>query len=382
MKLHSKLPEVGTTIFTIMTQLANEHQAINLAQGFPGFDTYPFLKDLVSQYMSEGQNQYAPMSGVPALKTRLAEKTLAMYGVDFDAADEVTIVSGATEALYAAITAVVRSGDEVIVLEPAYDSYVPAIRLNGGIPVFVSLNPVDFSVDWDKVKDAISDKTRLMVINTPHNPCGYVWTKEDLDTLAGLLEDKEIFLVSDEVYEHIVFDEKQHLPVFSHPLLKERTFACGSFGKTFHVTGWKIGFCLAPKPLMEEFRKIHQYLTFSTVTPMQYALAEFMLEPSRYLFLGEFYQRKRDLFLKGLRQTPFEFSPAEGSFFQVVSYKHLSQEGDFDLAVRMIKSLGVASIPVSSFYHDKRDEKLLRFCFAKDDEVLLEAIERLKKIGF
>jgi methionine aminotransferase len=377
--LDSKLPHVGTTIFTTMSKMAADYNAINLSQGYPGFDCYPYLQDLVSKYMNTGHNQYAPMSGVPALKQRIADKTLSVYDVEFDAESEVTVVSGATEAIFAAVTAVVRQGDEVILLEPAYDCYEPAVRLNGGVPVYVSLNLPDFSVNWEKVKAAITPKTRLIMVNTPHNPCGYVWTQEDLNSLAELIADKDIFIVSDEVYEHIVFEGKKHLPLFSHPALKERTFSCGSFGKTFHITGWKIGFCLAPQRLSEEFRKIHQFVTFSTVTPMQYALADFMEDPSRYLYLPQLYQRKRDLFCEGLKDTGFEFRPAEGSFFQCVSYGHLSDEPDFDLAVRMTKEIGVASIPTSVFYHDKKDHKILRFCFAKEDEELERALEMLQK---
>jgi methionine aminotransferase len=378
----SKLPHVGTTIFTIMSKMASDHGAINLSQGYPSFNCHPDLQNLVSEYMRKGLNQYAPMSGVPVLKERISEKTKRAFGVDFDAESEVTVVSGATEALYAAVTAVVRKGDEVILLEPAYDSYAPAVLLNQGIPVYVPLNLPDFSVDWEKVKNAINERTRLIMINSPHNPCGYVWTQNDLDQLAGLIKDKEIFIISDEVYEHIAFDGRKHIPLFSHPLLNERTFACGSFGKTFHVTGWKIGYCLAPKDLTAEFRKIHQFITFSTSTPMQYALADFLEDPDKYLHLHEFYQRKRDLFCKGLKETEFIFTPAQGSFFQVVSYGHLSDEGDYDLAVRITKENGVASIPVSVFYHDKLDHKLLRFCFAKDDDLLEKGIELLKKIKF
>ncbi|PRY85162.1 methionine aminotransferase [Mongoliibacter ruber] len=377
--LQSKLPHVGTTIFTIMSKMAADHNAINLSQGYPGFDCFPYLQDLVTKYMNTAHNQYAPMTGVPSLRKRLADKTLSIHDVEYDADEEVTIVSGATEALNASITAVVRQGDEVILLEPAYDCYEPAVRLNGGVPVYVSLNVPDFSVDWNKVADAINPKTRLIMVNTPHNPGGYVWTQEDLNTLADLIRDKDIYIVSDDVYEHIVFEGKKHLPLFSHHELKERTFACGSFGKTFHITGWKIGYCLAPKALTEEFRKIHQFLTFSTVTPMQYALADYMEDPSRYLYLGHFYQEKRDLFCEGLKETGFSFTPTEGSFFQCVSYGHLSQESDFDLAVRMTKEIGVASIPTSVFYHDKRDHKILRFCFAKDDDVLEKALELLQK---
>jgi methionine aminotransferase len=359
--------------------MATDHGAINLSQGFPGFDCFPFLQDLVSQYMNKGYNQYAPMSGVPVLKERLAEKTKLVHGIQMNAEEEITVVSGATEAIFAAVTAVVRNGDEVILLEPAYDSYAPAVILNGGVPVYVDLNLPDFSVDWGKVKAAITDKTRLIMVNTPHNPCGYVWTQEDLNTLADLIKDREIYVVSDEVYEHITFDGKKHLSLMTHALLRERTFVCCSFGKTFHITGWKLGYCLAPKDLTTEFRKIHQFVTFSSCSPMQYALAEYMTEPSRYLYLNEFYQKKRDFFCEGLKNTPFNFIPAQGSFFQFVSYGHLSDEPDYDLAVRLTKEKGVASIPVSVFYHDQKDHKLLRFCFAKNDDVLEQALELLGK---
>lgn len=375
--INSKLPQVGTTIFTVMSKLAKDYGAINLSQGYPGFDCYPFLQDLVSEYMTKGFNQYAPMSGVEDLKNRLAEKTKTIYDIQLDAEEEITVVSGATEALYAAVTAVVRNGDEVILLEPAYDSYAPAVVLNGGIPVYVSLNLPDFSVDWEKVKTAITDKTRLIMVNTPHNPCGYVWTQEDLNILSELIKDREIYVVSDEVYEHITFDGKKHHSLLTQPLLRERTFVCCSFGKTFHITGWKLGYCLAPKELTTEFRKIHQFLTFSSCTPMQYALAEYMAEPSRYMYLNDFYQKKRDLFCEGLKNTPFKFTPAQGSFFQLVSYGHLSEESDYDLAVRLTKTIGVASIPVSVFYHDKKDDKMLRFCFAKNDDVLEKALNLL-----
>ena len=295
--IDSKLPQVSTTIFTVMSKLASDNEAINLSQGFPGFDCYPYLQDLVSEYMRKGFNQYAPMSGVENLKNRLAEKTKIVYDIQVNAEEEITVVSGATEALYAAVTAVVRNGDEVILLEPAYDSYAPAVVLNGGVPVYVSLNLPDFSVDWEKVKAAITDKTRLIMVNTPHNPCGYVWTQADLNTLSDLIKDREIYVVSDEVYEHITFDGKKHISLMIHPLLRERTFVCCSFGKTFHITGWKLGYCLAPKDLTTEFRKIHQFLTFSSCTPMQYALAEYMAEPSRYIYLNDFYQKKERLLL-------------------------------------------------------------------------------------
>jgi methionine transaminase len=374
---HSKLPHIGTTIFTVMSKLAADHQAINLSQGFPGFGCDQYLLELVSKYMAQGFNQYAPMSGVPQLKSRVAEKFQRCYGIVYEPEEEVTIVSGATESIYAAITCLVEKGDEVIILEPAYDSYSPAVLLCGGVPVFVPLRLPDFSVDWEKVKAAITDRTRAIMVNTPHNPSGYVWTLQDLNKLAELIRDKEIYIVSDEVYEHIIFDGRSHLPVSHHPELYSRTFVCGSFGKTFHVTGWKLGYCLAPKELTLEFRKIHQFITFSSATPLQYALAEYLEDPKPYQELPAFYQRKRDLFCEGLKETRFKFTPAQGSFFQLVSYGHFSDEPDYDMAVNMTKQLGVACIPVSVFYNDKKDYKLLRFCFAKKEEELLKALDRL-----
>ena len=380
MPILSKLPNVGTTIFTVMSKLASDCGAINLSQGFPGFDCDPELLDLVNKYMKPGFNQYAPMSGIPVLRERIADKTKLVYDVDLNSENEVTVVSGATEALYAAVTAVVRRGDEVILFDPAYDSYAPAIALNGGIPVYVPLEMPDFSVDWEKVKSAISDTTRLIMVNTPHNPSGYVWTQEDLDTLADLIQDRDILIVSDEVYEHITFDGRKHLSLVTHPTLRDRTFVCGSFGKTLHVTGWKIGYCLAPPQLTAEFRKVHQFLTFSTATPLQYALADYLAEPSRYLTLPDFYQKKRDLFCEGLKESPFKFAPAQGSFFQMVSYAHLSKESDYDLAVQLTKGIGVASIPISVFFSNKKDHKILRFCFAKKDSDLSLVLDKLKEI--
>ena len=378
MTLHSKLPHVGTTIFTVMSKLATDTGAINLSQGFPGFNCDQHLLDLVTKYMTKGFNQYAPMSGVPILKQRLAEKTKLVYGVDYHAEDEVTIVSGATEALFSAITAVVKEGDEVILLEPAYDSYAPAVILNGGIPIYIPLRLPDFSVDWEKVKSAINPKTRLIMVNTPHNPTGFVWSQEDINMLAKLIQDTDIYVVSDEVYEHISFDGRTHISLMTHQVLKERTFVCGSFGKTFHVTGWKIGYCLAPRELTSEFRKIHQFVTFSTPTPLQYALAEYLEAPEHYLSIPDFYQEKRDLFCEGLKGTPFRFVPAQGSFFQLVSYGHLSQEPDYDLAIRLTKEIGVASIPISVFFNEKTDHKILRFCFAKENSELEQALDKLQ----
>ncbi|WP_317129438.1 methionine aminotransferase [Litoribacter populi] len=375
--MKSKLPNIGQTIFTVMSQLAQNENAINLSQGFPGFDCDPELQELVTYYMRKGYNQYAPMSGMPLLREAIAEKTRKTLTIEIDAEAEITVTSGATEALFAAITAVVRSGDEVILFEPAYDSYQPAIELSGGIPVFIPLTMPDFSVDWDLVKSKVNDKTRLIIVNTPHNPSGYVWTSNDLDQLAGIVAHKPIYLISDEVYEHIVFDEKQHLSLLTHPQLREKSFVCSSFGKTFHITGWKVGYCIAPQSLSAEFRKVHQYLTFSTSTPMQLAIAEYLETKDRYLELSAFYQNKRDLFCEGLKQTGFKFTAAQGSFFQMVEFGHLTDLSDYELAVKLTREAKVASIPISVFYQNQTDPKMLRFCFAKSDQELERALNQL-----
>jgi methionine aminotransferase len=378
--LPSKLPYVGTTIFTVMSKLATDERAYNLSQGFPSFDCSPKLSELVCHYVKNGYNQYAPMSGAPAFRESIAEKTSKVYGVSYDPETEVTVTSGATEAIFCAITAVVYPGDEVIVLEPAYDSYAPAIDLNGGIPVFVTLDAPDFKIDWQKVKDKISPKTKAIIINTPQNPVGTVFSKEDLDTLADIVREKDIYIISDEVYEHIIFDGEVHHSMMTHPVLKERSFVCNSVGKTYHVTGWKIGYCLAPAALTKEFRRIHQYITFCTVSPMQYALADFLKAPEHYEELSEFYQRKRDRFNNALSGSRFSLKPSKGSFFQIVSYEKITDEHDYDLAIRLTKEIKVASVPISVFYKDKKDDKLLRFCFAKDDDILDKAAELLCKL--
>lgn len=381
MPLQSKLPHLGTTIFTVMSKLASDESAINLSQGFPGFGADPILLDLVGKYTREGYNQYAPMAGIPELRNALAIKTKVTQGYFPDPDLEVTIVSGATEAIFSAVTAIVRAGDEVIVLEPAYDSYEPAITLNGGIPIYVGLDAENFSVNWGKVKEAISPKTRAIMVNSPHNPSGFVWDVSDLDILAELLRDREIYVVSDEVYEHITFDGSKHLSLGAHPELRKRTFVCGSFGKTFHVTGWKIGYCIAPPTLTLEFRKIHQYVTFSTVTPIQYALAEYLQLQERYLSIPAFYQKKRDFFAKGLSEIGLKLIHSHGSFFQMVSYSHLSKMPDTELATQMTRKLKVACIPISVFYSDKKDDKIIRFCFAKTDQELAEALGRLQNLN-
>lgn len=381
MQLQSKQPHIGTTIFTVMSKLANDHGALNLSQGFPNFECSSKLIELVEKYLRKGMNQYAPLSGIQPLREIIAQKTSELYGISYHPDQEVTIVSGATEALYAAITAVVQTGDEVILLEPNYDSYEPAVRLNGGIPVYVTLTPENnYQIDWSVVKAKITEKTKLILLNTPHNPTGTVMSKDDLEQLAAIVKDTNIFIVSDEVYEHIIFDGHNHWSPIRHPELQKRTFVCGSFGKTFHVTGWKVGYCLAPQQLSEEFRKVHQWLTFSTVTPIQYALAEFLQEPDNYLSVSKFYQEKRDKFISCIQGSRFEWTPASGSFFQCVNYSKITDENDLALAQRLTKEIGVASIPVSVFYHQKNDYKILRFCFAKDNQTLEIAGERLSKL--
>lgn len=377
--LASKLPRVGTTIFTVMSKLAADVGALNLSQGFPSFPADPALLELVTKAMRANHNQYAPMAGVPVLRDAIAQKTADLYGISYNPDTEITVTSGATEALYAAITAVVQPGDEVIVFEPAYDSYVPAIELAGGIPVYVTLTPPDYAVDWAQVAEKITERTRLILVNTPHNPTGRVWTTDDLNQLANLIRERDLFVIADEVYEHITFDRRPHVSLMQHPGLQERTFVIGSFGKTFHITGWKVGYCLAPAELTIEFRKIHQFLTFSVSTPMQYALAEYLQQPERYLELPGFYQQKRDLFLQAIGGSRFRYVPTEGTFFQNVSYAAITDEPDYDLAIRLTNEIGVASIPVSVFYDQTNDYKILRFCFAKDDDTLLRAGERLVK---
>ncbi|NVJ85657.1 MAG: aminotransferase class I/II-fold pyridoxal phosphate-dependent enzyme [Algoriphagus sp.] len=379
--MHSKLPRIGTTIFTVMSQMAKDFGAINLSQGFPGFDADPKLLELVAHFTTKGFNQYAPMSGIPELREIMAEKTMRCYGFLPDPVEEITIVSGATEAIFCAITAVVDPGDEVILLEPAYDSYEPAVILSGGIPIHVDLKPGEFSIDWEKVRHAVNFKTKALVINTPHNPSGYVWTEEDLKQLASLVRDRDIYVISDEVYEHITFDGRTHFSLVGHEELREKTFVCGSFGKTFHVTGWKIGYCIAPKDLMAEFRKVHQFVTFSTVTPIQYALAEYLKDAAHYEGVSSFYEKKRDFFFEGLKKTGLEIIPAQGSFFQMAYFGHLSKISDRELAERMTQQLKVACIPVSSFYHDKQDPKFIRFCFAKEEDELEEALNRLQGLS-
>ena len=369
----SKLPNTGTSIFAVMSAYAKQFDAINLAQGFPDFSPSTTLMRLVNDAMIAGHNQYAPMPGILPLRERLTEKIQELYGASYDPVDEITITAGATQGIYTALTALVNKGDEVIVIEPAYDSYEPAIRLNGGTPVFVKLKAPEFEVDWDEIKSKITSKTRLILFNTPHNPTGAVWSTNDLIILQDIAEKFDLNVISDEVYEHLVFDGKTHESVAKYPALKERTIACYSFGKVFHNTGWKMGYCTGPKHLMDEFRKVHQFLVFSCNTPAQYALTEFLSNKEEYLGLNKFFQDKREVLTKSLTSSGFEFKPTGGTYFQLLNYKNISDQGDFDFCVAMARDHGVAAIPISSFYHDRHDDHYIRLCFAKSDRVIEEA---------
>jgi len=376
----SKLPNVGTTIFTVMSRLAQEHNAINLSQGFPDFDCAKELRDLVTRYINAGLNQYPPMAGIMRLRERIAEKAEALYGAKYDPEHEVTVTPGATYGIFTAVTTLVRPGDEVILFEPAYDSYAPSIEVNGGVPVYVQLRYPDYSIDWQQVQRAITPKTRMILINTPNNPTASVLSGEDMRMLEGMLRGTDIVVVSDEVYEHIVFDGHRHQSVARFPGLAERSFVVSSFGKTYHVTGWKMGYVLAPKELTTEFRKVHQFNVFVTNGPLQYALAEYMENRDAYLSLAAFYQKKRDFFLQGVQASRFKPLPSRGTFFQNLAYDAVSDERDTDLAIRLTKERGVASIPVSAFYRKPPPHRVLRFCFAKSEETLARGAEILCKI--
>jgi len=373
----SKQPQVQTTIFTKMSQLASEEGALNLSQGFPGFDCSDELQELV-KYYAKGHNQYAPMAGLPVFRQSIANKTNSFYGVALDPDQEVTVVSGATEALFAAIHCCVSHGDEVIMFDPSYDAYDPIVRLAGGIPVHIPLKSTNgFSIDWEELGRKITPRTRAIMVNSPHNPTGAIWSMEDLDAFASIVKGTNILIVSDEVYEHIVFDGAQHASILLHPELRQRSFVCGSFGKTYHITGWKIGYCLAPPYLTAEFRKLHQWVTFSSATPLQYALADYLKTPAHYLGLSTFYQQKRDLFASFFKGSRWKILPSHGSFFQCLDYSGISEESDVELSVRLTKELKVASIPVSVFYENPTSDRILRFCFAKNDDVLQEAAQKL-----
>ncbi len=379
----SKLPGVQTTIFTVMSELAREQGALNLSQGFPDFDGPRYLLERVQHHLTHGSNQYAPMMGVPALREAVAEKVNALYGCPVNPDTEVTVTSGATEALFCAIVAVVRPGDEVIVFDPAYDSYEPAVSLQGGVTRHVPMHPPAYRPDWNRVAELVNSRTRLIITNTPHNPTGSVWEEADTAALRSILADadragREIYLLADEVYEHIVFDGRIHQSLCRYPDLFARSFVVSSFGKTYHTTGWKIGYCVAPAALSAELRRIHQYVTFTSITPVQLGLADFLrAHPEHHLRLGEFYQRKRDLFCGLLERSRFRLTPSAGTYFQLLDYSDVSSERDVDLSMRLTREAKIAAIPVSVFYERDPGYRMLRFCFAKDDDTLRRGAEIL-----
>lgn len=375
----SRLPAVGTTIFTVMSRLAQECGAINLSQGFPDFSAEDVLFERVSHWMRAGHNQYAPMAGVPALREAIAAKVAALYGTSYDPETEITVTAGATQALFTAVAALVHPGDEVIVFEPVYDSYVPSIELAGGVVKRARLSAPDYRPDWAAVRALVSPKTRMIMINTPHNPSGTVWSPDDMRALCDLVRGTGIIVVADEVYEHIVFDGRRHESAALYPELAERSVIVSSFGKTYHVTGWKVGYVLAPQALMAEFRKVHQFNVFTVNTPVQLALADYMMDASRHLGLAAFYQAKRDFFRAGLTGTGFELLPCTGTYFQTVRYGAISDAPDTDFVQWLTREVGVAAIPLSAFFGDGRDERVIRFCFAKRDETLEAAFERLRR---
>jgi len=378
--LISKLPNVGTTIFTVMSGLALENNAVNLGQGFPDFNCDPHLVDVVADAMKRGFNQYPPMTGVPVLREAVAAKIIALHSRHYDAASEITITAGATQAIITIILAMVHPGDEVIVLEPCYDSYVPNIELAGGVTVRVPLTPGTFRPDFDNISAAITGRTRAILINSPHNPSGTVWTREDMLKLQEILAPTNVLLISDEVYEHMVFDGQPHESAARFPGLAERAFIVSSFGKTYHVTGWKVGYVAAPAALTAEFRKVHQFNVFTVNTPVQYGLANYMADPHPYLDLPAFYQRKRDLFREGLRGSKFKLLPSEGTYFQCVDISNVTEMSELDFCKWLTTEIGVAAIPLSAFYGDSFDQRVVRFCFAKRDETLYSALERLKTL--
>jgi methionine aminotransferase len=380
--LQSRLPAVGTTVFTLMSALASEHDAVNLGQGFPDFGCDPRLLDLVDEAMRANLNQYPPMAGVPALREAIAAKIGALYGHAYDANTEITVTSGATQALTTAILCAVHPGDEVIIVEPAYDSYLPAVQLAGGVPVTVAMriDEQGYSLPWDALAAAVSPRTRMIVINSPHNPTGSILRRPDLEALAAIVEGTDILILSDEVYEHMVYDGERHESVSRHPVLAERAFVVSSFGKTYHVTGWKVGYVAAPAALMAEFRKVHQYNVFTVNTPMQHGLAGYMRDPKPYLELPAFYQRKRDLFREGLARTRFTLLPADGTYFQCVRYDGISNLSESEFAQWLTREIKVAAIPVSAFYSLGKESAVVRFCFAKQDETLTLALERLARV--
>ena len=375
--IQSKLPHVGTTIFTVMSQLANEYGAVNLGQGFPDFMMSTELTNLVDKAMKDGFNQYTHMNGYPPLLKALASKAANLYGALVDATSEITVTPGGTYAIYTALTTVLQPGDEVILFEPAYDCYIPTIELNKAIAVPIQLQYPNYAIPWDEVKAKITPRTRMIMINSPHNPTGAVLSQNDMQILQQIVEGTDILILSDEVYEHLIFDGIEHQSILKYPSLFERSFVCFSFGKTYHCTGWKLGYCMAPASLMKEFRKVHQFNCFTCNSPVQHALATYMQQEDAYLSLGKFLQAKRDFFMEAMKATRFVPLPSHGSYFQLYSYEGISDEKEKDLAIRLIKEYGVATIPVSAFYKTPVENKVLRFCFAKKEETLAAAAQKL-----
>ena len=378
--MQSKLPHIGTSIFTVMSQLAVKHNAINLGQGFPDFPMSETLIDCVTEAMKAGGNQYAHTNGVPVLRERLAEKINALYGTTINAETEITVTPGGTYAIFSAFSTIIQPGDEVIIFEPAYDSYIPNITFNGGVVVPIALTYPNYSIPWDTLKAAITKKTKAILMNTPHNPTGMVMTKEDILQLQEIVVSNNLYLISDEVYEHLIYDDKKHESVIKFPELFARSFVCFSFGKTYHCTGWKLGYCVAPENLMKEYRKIHQFNAFSCDTPKQLGIAKHMLDKEAYLSLGNFYQAKRDYLRKLLASTPLKYIPSSGSYFESYSYAAISNETDKEFAEKLVKDYGVAVIPMSAFYHDATDNKVIRLCFAKKEATLEAAAACLQKL--
>ena len=376
----SKLPRVGTTIFTVMSSLAKEYDAVNLGQGFPDFAMNEALIAKVNEAMLKGHNQYTHMNGYLPLREVLAEKAGDLYGAAINPDTEITVTPGGTYAIYTALTSVLRPGDEVIIFQPGYDSYIPNVVINGATPVLIPLCYPDYSIDWEAVRKAVSSRTRMIMLNSPHNPTGAILRQEDIESLRAIVKGTDIFILSDEVYEHVIFDEIPHLSMLRYPDLLERSFVCFSFGKIYHCTGWKIGYCVAPAAAMAEFRKVHQFNCFSADTPKQVALASFLKQKDQYQSLGNFIQQKRDYFLQLMKDTTFKMHNSYGSYFILGSYGHFSNETEKDIAIRITKDYGVATIPVSAFYQIPTDNKVLRFCFCKKDETLEKAVERLRRV--
>ena len=378
--LVSKLPSSGVSVFSLMTRLANEHGAINLSQGFPDFNCAPELVDTVARYMRDGFNQYAPMPGVPALREAIASKIVRLYGRQYDPATDITITSGATEALFATLTALVHPGDEVVLFQPMYDSYVPAVQLSGGVPRFATLRGPDYHIDWDEVRQLVSSRTRVIMLNTPHNPTGMIWTADDMAALTRVLQHTDAIVVSDEVYEHIVFDDARHESLSRYPDIAERAVVISSFGKTYHATGWKVGYCAAPMPISAEIQRIHQWIVFAVNGAVQMAYADMLNRDLSAGGVTAFYQKKRDRFLQLIQNSRFRPLRSHGTYFQLVDYSAITNERDADFALRLIREHGVAAIPISPFMHDADPGTVLRFCFAKRDETLAAAAERLCRI--